>query len=200
MSKANPRNLIVTWYERAQLDYCDLYMRLFVSYNSWFRQVTAQPNDRACVNALKKRFVIWDDYRLGRSMLNMETVLKAVAIATKNDDSLGVEVKDAYDWQNVIEFWYQVRCHLFHGSHLFSDGQQTMWAKLAYESLNIFMTEVVNRMNRSFTNDDYRRLQEVQALLRAEGTDTNRLLNIYQLLQQKYIRSPDIWNVDMIHI
>jgi len=200
MSSVSPQKLITTWYERAQLDYCDLYMRLFVSYNAWFRHVTTQQHDRAAINALKKRFVIWDDYRCGRSMQQLRAKISPIVIMTNRDHSLGVVVKDEDDWQSLIEFWYQVRCHLFHGSSLFSESQQLTWAKLAYESLNIFMAEVVDRMKRSFTNDDYIRLQEVQNLLRQEGTDTERLIKLHESLQSKFVRSPDLWNVDMVHI
>ncbi len=199
MSSVSPQKLITTWYERAQLDYCDLYMRLFVAYNAWFRHVTAQQHDRAGINALKKRFVIWDDYRCGRSMEQLREKMAPIIVMTHRDHSLGIVVKDEDDWQNLIEFWYQVRCHLFHGSSLFSESQQLTWAKLAYESLNIFMAEVVDRMKRSFTNEDYVRLQEVQSLLRQEGSDTERLIKLHESLQSKFVRSPDLWNVDMVH-
>jgi hypothetical protein len=200
MSSVSPQKLITTWFERAQLDYCDLYMRLFVAYNAWFRHVTAQPNDRASINALKKRFVIWDDYQRGRSMQQLRLKLDPIITMTNRDHSLGVVVRNDEDWQNLIEFWYQVRCHLFHGSSLFSESQQLTWAKLAYESLNIFMAEVVDRMKRSFTNEDYIRLQEVQTLLRSEGSDTERLIKLHESLQSKFVRSPDLWNVDMVHV
>jgi hypothetical protein len=200
MSSASPQKLITTWFERAQLDYCDLYMRLFVAYNAWFRHVTGQPNDRASINALKKRFVIWDDYQRGRSMVQLHQKMIPIITMTGRDHSLGVVVRDDEDWRNLIEFWYQVRCHLFHGSSLFSQSQQLVWAKLAYESLNIFMAEVVDRMKRSFTNEDYVRLQEVQTLLRSEGSDTERLTRLHESLQSKFVRSPDLWNVDMVHI
>ncbi len=171
-----------------------------MSYNAWFRYVTGQSNDRAAINALKKRFVIWDDYQRGRSMQALHAKLEPVIVMTSKDHTLGVIVRHDEDWQNLIEFWYQVRCHLFHGSNLFSDNQQRLWAKIAYETLNVFMTEVIDRMKRSFTNEDYIRLQEVQTLLRSKGSDTERLIKLHESLQSKFVRSPDLWNVDMVHV
>lgn len=200
MSSQSPQKLIATWFDRAQLDYCDLYMRLFVAYNAWFRYVTSQTTDRAAINALKKRFVIWDDYQRGRCLEALRAKMEPIVTTTSHDHSLGVVVHHAEDWQNLIEFWYQVRCHLFHGSHLFSERQQMVWARLAYESLNIFMAEVVERMRQSFTHEDYRRLQEVQALLKGNGPEKERLMKTHESLQSKFVHSPDVWNVDMVSV
>jgi len=60
------------------------------------------------------------------------------------------------------------------------------------------MGEVVSRMNRSFTNADYQRLKEIDILLQYDPAPSKRLRNTRQALYQKYIHSPDIWNVDMV--
>jgi hypothetical protein len=194
----NVETLISRWYDRAQLDYDDLYMRLYVSYNAWYRQVTGCATDREAINALKKRFVIWDDYQRGRVLISLRPVLHDIVNLTGVDKSLKIKLADEDDWQNLIEFWYQVRCHLFHGSGLFATVQQAIWTRLAYQSLNLFMGEVVARMGRTFTNADYQRLKEIDILLQHEPAPSKRLKNMQQVLYQKYIHSPDIWNVDMV--
>ena len=193
----DPQKLITTWYERSQLDYNDLYVRLYIAYNAWFRQVTKTNTDREAINALKKRFVIWDDYQRGRILVALKPLVRDIATLTKTDKSLGVRLEGEDDWRNLIEFWYQVRCHLFHGSGLFTGVQQAVWTRLAYQSLNLFMGEVVGRMNSSFTNADYQRLREVDILIQHDPAPSRRLRNLQQTLYQKYIHSPDIWNVDM---
>lgn len=192
--------LITTWYGRAQLDYSDLYMRLYISYNAWFSQVTGCTADRDAIRMLKKRFVVWDDYQRGRTLRALRPIVADIANLTQHDNSLGFSVKDADDWQNLIEFWYQVRCHLFHGSGLFQGVQQTIWTRLAYQSLNLFMGEVIARMERSFTNADLQRLKEVDVLIQHEPNPSRRLRNLQQTLYQKYIHAPDVWNVDMIRV
>lgn len=198
--QSDTQKLIKTWYDRAQLDYGDLYMRLYVAYNAWFHQVTQANTDREAITILKKRFVIWDDYRRGRVLTQLRPVVRDIVMLTKSDKSLKVELADSDDWQHLIEFWYQVRCHLFHGSGLFQSIQQTIWTRLAYQSLNLFMGEVINRMDRSFTNEDFQRLKEVDVLIQHEPEPSKRLRNLQQTLYQKYIRSPDIWNVDMVRV
>lgn len=192
--------LVKLWYDRAQLDYNDLYMRLYVAYNAWFNRVTGAPNDREAIRQLKKRFVIWDDYQRGRVMVALKPIVEDIVKLTNRTRTLSVRLEDADDWQNLIEFWYQVRCHLFHASGVFGDTQQAIWTRLAYQSLNIFMTEVVDRMNRTFTNGDYIRLKEIDVLLQHEPKPSRRLRAMQQNLYQKYIQSPDLWNVDMMRV
>ena len=198
--QASREQLITKWYERAQLDYSDLYMRLYVAYNAWFAQVTGERNDRKAIEQLKKRFVIWDDYQRGRVMRSLRPIVEDIVRLTQTQRQLQVHVTTSDDWRSLIEFWYQVRCHLFHGSHVFSNAQQAIWTRLAYQSLNIFMSEVVNRMNRTFTNTDYLRLKEIDVLIQHETAPSKRLRNMQQTLYQKYIHSPDAWNVDMVRV
>lgn len=192
--------LITVWYERAQLDYDDLYMRLYVAYNAWFSKVTGASNDREAIRLLKQRFVIWDDYQRGRVLTTLRPIVEDIVKLTQANRTLAIRLDDANDWQALIEFWYQVRCHLFHASGIFGDAQQAIWTRLAYQSLNIFMSEVIDRMNHAFTNADYLRLKEVDVLLQHEPKPSRRLQNLQQTLYQKYIRSPDMWNVDMVRV
>lgn len=194
------QQLIALWYQRAQLDYDDLYMRLYVAYNAWFNRVTAASNDREAIRRLKQRFVIWDDYQRGRTLVALKPVVEDIVRLTHSSRTLSVRLTDADDWQSLIEYWYQVRCHLFHASGVFGATQQAIWTRLAYQSLNIFMSELMARMEQAFTKSDYQRLKEVDVLLQHESSPSRRLQNLQQTLYQKYIRSPDIWNVDMVRV
>lgn len=40
VEKVLTRQLIVQWYERARIDYSDLYVKEYIAYNAWFRKVT----------------------------------------------------------------------------------------------------------------------------------------------------------------
>lgn len=188
---------IYKWYQKAQVDYTDLYIRMYIAYNAWYRQVTGSTNDREAISTLKKRFIIWDDYCKGRT-------LKSLRVYTERLSKLTIEkpltqhmhwngvIDTAEDWRSLIEFWYQVRCMLVHGSEV-SPGY--VW--LAYETLELFMSEIVTRMQACFTDSDFKRLEELATLVKAEPTANNRFKQLQRKLQTKYIDSPDIWQVDM---
>ncbi|RYF29131.1 MAG: hypothetical protein EOO17_02580 [Chloroflexi bacterium] len=191
---------IKAWHDKARIDYREAYMRLYISYNAWFSQITNTTNDRAAIIAMKKRFVIWGEYRNGQALHQLYPVAAKIADYTQHSQIIDVTVKDAYDWQSIIEYWYKVRCHLFHGSLVANSVDYDQHAKLAYESLNIFMTEITSRMAQSFTNRDMYEMQQISQLIILGAPDSDSLRERLSELQTKYIRSPDIWNVDMIKI
>ena len=198
------KELIMRWIERAQVDYSDLYARLYIAYNAWFRKVTRTSFDREAISRLTKRFIIWDDYLQGRVLQTLKPLHKEIAEFTQAHTHKVVSlhrwsgiVKDESDWQGLIRYWYRVRCDLFHGS---SDDQEVskQRVRLAYASLNIFMLEITKRMDDCFTSADLRRLNELNVLLAVPSGSTIEQQTTRQMLHQKYIRSHDIWSVDLV--
>jgi len=189
---------IYAWYKKAQIDYVELYIRIFISYNAWYRQVTGSTNDREAISLLKKRFIIWDDYCKGNTMPQLRLYVERLSKITTAHPLRGMQslwngsIKDADDWRGLIEFWYQVRCRIVHGSEL---PPKYVW--LAYETLELFMAEIVSRMQACFTSKDFKRLEELTTLAKSADTKDNRFRRLQQKLQAKYIDSPDIWQVDM---
>ena len=188
---------IYRWYKKAQVDYTELYICIYIAYNAWYRQVTGSTNDREAIAILKKRFVIWDDYSKGKTMPNLKVYADRLAKLTAEKPLAqhsywnGV-VESSDDWRGLIEFWYQVRCRLMHGSEV---PPRYVW--LAYETLELFMGEIVERMQACFTNKDFQRLEELTTLVKSETGKDARFKRLQQKLQAKYIESPDIWQVDM---
>ncbi|MFZ1301114.1 MAG: hypothetical protein WAQ27_00845 [Candidatus Microsaccharimonas sp.] len=188
---------IYRWYKKAQVDYTELYIQMYISYNAWYRQVTGTTNDRQAISQLKKRFIIWDDYCKGKTLLNLKIYAERLSKLTV-EKPLGRntiwdgKVNSADDWRSLIEFWYQVRCLIVHGSEV---SPRYVW--LAYETLDLFMSEIVDRMQACFTDKDLQRLEELSALVRTETSKDSRFRRLQQKLQAKYIDSPDIWQVDM---
>lgn len=201
--KVFARQLIVRWYERACIDYSDLYVKEYIAYNAWFRKVTNCDKDHEAIKKVTKRFVIWDDYVHGRTMPSLRPIVEQIAKATHSMPVVGAGgywsgvVRDAFDWRGLIYFWYQVRCELFHGLTLPGYLQHDVRIRLAYESLHMFMTEIVKRMRYCFTDADFERLTEVRGLLESNSGSDAELKAIEAGLYQKFIHSPDIWNVDM---
>jgi len=197
-------SLIYAWFDRSHIEYRDLFMRLYVAYNAWYRKVTGKSNDREAIAILGTRFVIWDEYTRGVSLVKLRRVMTQIAIHTKNRP-MPVEsgywngiVRDSDDWKGLISFWYEVRCGLFHGSS-YALGH-TSEVQYAYESLYIFMDEVVRRMKGTFHGSDALRLDELKVLAAADTAGSERYRTEAAHLQQKFITSPDLWNVDMARV
>jgi len=178
-------------------------MRVYIAYNAWYRRVTGKTNDYEAIKLLQTRFVIWDDYVSGSALVELRKVMTHIAVYTKNNP-VSVEsgawsgvVKDSNDWKALISFWYEVRCGLFHGSSYAID--HTIEVRYAYESLYIFMDEIVKRMRGTFKLEDTRRLKELEILTTAHNSMTVARIAEQTRLQQKFILSPELWNVDMVH-
>jgi len=203
IEKVLTRQLITTWFERAKIDYSDLYVKEYIAYNAWFRKVTNCNEDYEAIRLLMKRFVIWDDYLQGRTLVTLGPIVEQIAVYTCRHPvrspygNWGGRVKDAFDWKGLIYFWYRTRCDLFHGDMLPGRTHHDQCIKLAYESLHIFMAEIVRRMRYCFTDTDFARLSEVRKLLLSENGAVSELRAIEAGLYRKFIHSADIWNVDM---
>ena len=195
-------SLVYVWFDRSAIEYRDLYMRLYVSYNAWYRKVTGKSSDYESIVVLKTRFIIWDEYNQDRSMPGLREVMNKIVTLTQitpvtsgTTDWKGF-VQDSTDWKGLIDFWYQVRCRLFHGIPY--EQYRSDEVQLAYESLYIFMREVTQRMKNSFILADENRFEELQILTKYSVLKRD----IYEfekiLLQKKFIQSAELWNVDMV--
>lgn len=189
---------VMKWYRQAQPNYQLLFLQVYISYNAWYQEVTGTTNNRQAINQLKQRFVIWDDYVQGAAMEELQSYMKRLSEVTQENplhsshDFWTGEIHDKHDWGSLIEFWYHVRCLTVHGSKV-----DPLYVRLAYETLNIFMGEIIRRMSTCFSRED-------EALLYSLTDDQATLysaLSIIEYTQQelfeKYIMSPNIWQVDM---
>jgi len=192
--------IVYSWFERSDISYADAYARLYISYNAWFHKVTGKQNSFEAIRLLKTRFVIWEEYERGSVLVRMRPVVERIVKYLRNDGAVHtprwtVSLSNASDWTNLIQFWYEVRCELFHGNLNVMRDEQAV--QLAYESLYLFMEEIVKRMKQSFEPTDYVRLEELRVLAAA---DTNRQAEHVREsieLHRKYIDSPTLWQVDM---
>jgi len=102
------------------------------------------------------------------------------------------EFRDQYDWHSLIEFWYQIRCLIVHGSQY-----KPKHAWLAYETLNIFMGEIIDRMRVCFDDHDLKAMQSLSNTQNESIRQSARFKRLQYRLYRKYIASPNIWQVDM---
>ncbi len=201
-----PELSIYQWFEASHIDYADLYMKLYVAYNAWYRQVTGAMNDREAIRQLKNRFVIWRGYLEGSVLEELRPFHEMIVEVTSemplaSSSSWSGTVKDTKDWQGLISFWYRVRCELFHGSLSEFSSTHRVYIRLAYRSLSIFMEEIVYRMRQSFSDQDEQRLQELELLSRVTDEQESSKHEKYRLererLYAKYISAPSLWAVDL---
>ena len=189
---------IFLWYKKAQINYTDQYIKMYIAYNAWYREVTGTSNDRQALNDLKKRFIIWDDYIQGRTMRSLKVYMEKISeysqrepFSSKTTYWAG-SIEGVDDWRSLIELWYQVRCKLVHGTEV---SPRYVW--LAYETLDIFMGEIIERMQKCFTHEDLEKIKELSSLADAGDARNERFRQLQDRLYQKYVASPNLWQVDM---
>lgn len=185
-------------YDKSMIDYTQHYALLYAAYNAWYREVTVTSSDRKAIDALKKRVGIWNDYSTGRAMIPLKSYMKRLVDVTQRNPLMsGVnhwsgEIKNVDDWPSLIEYWYQVRCKVVHGERV-----ESVYTWLAYETLDIFMQEIIHRARDRIKTFDFQKLREAAAQFEFNQTDSAKVKLLHQKLILKYSAMPDIWQVDM---
>jgi len=137
---------LYAWYQRAQTDYAQQYIPLYVAFNAWYRKITGKVNDRLALNELQRGNDLWDEYCAGTSLQQLCSPMKMLVELTQREPLSYAaphwkgEVAHVGDWPSLIEYWYRVRCLVVHGSEI-----QNLYVYLAYETLNIFVGEIIRR-------------------------------------------------------
>lgn len=187
---------ILRCYQRSQIDYVEHYIRLYIAYNAWYREVTGTSNDREALSKLKKRTVLWNDYANNRTMRALRIYMEKLVDLTLHEP-LGVtihwsgSIENATDWRALIEYWYQIRCLLVHGVRV---KPRYVW--LAYETLDIFMNEIIERVQKTI-NDHIEQASNSNSIERSGNSQNVTFQQLRDKLYRKYVTSPDIWQVDM---
>ncbi len=138
------REILCRWYEKAQIDYAQLYMALYAAFNTWYRVRTRTENDRQAINSLREDESVWSCYRLDAGINKMNSLMPLLVELTQREPISyasphwkGV-VSHNQDWPSLLEYWYRVRCLVMHGAEI-----KPVYIYLAYETLNVFMGEMV---------------------------------------------------------
>lgn len=185
-------------YEKSMIDYQQRFTLLYASYNAWYRRVTVTTNDRKAINILKTRVAIWEDYRNGLTMIPLKAYMKRLIDVTQKrplrneTNHWDGEIHHINDWQSLIEYWYQVRCKIVHGMPI-----ESIYAWLVYETLDIFMQEIIYRARECIKEFDLEQLRHTASQFEFNQTDSPRLKELHQKMVIKYSAMPDIWQVDI---
>jgi len=142
----NANEQVLYWHRKAQIDYLQHYMSLYAAFNAWYRKTTGCSNDREALNKLRKRNVLWDEYVDGTSLRQLRHPMCLLVECTQREPvshvtpHWGGEVSSVHDWPSLVEYWYRVRCMVVHGVPI-----RSAYVHLAYDTLNIYMHEIVRR-------------------------------------------------------
>jgi len=159
MNRAD-ENQLVTLYQESQINYVQRYLVLFSAYNLWFRVTTGQTVDALAIRSLKRREDIWVAGEIGETLPQLRSLMIKLYVLTNHrpvyDDGRSWKgyLQDQYDWKGLIDFWYAVRCDLIHASSIRQRSYYPLLVKLAYDSLHIFMTEIVRRVRLCVNESD----------------------------------------------
>lgn len=143
----NDRRQVIRWYDRAQIDYTHYYMALYASFNAWYQLGAKTKNERQAINYLRKGIPLWDAYCSGVALQQLQSPMRLVVELTQREPLSHItphwrgEVEDIYDLPSLLEYWYRVRCLVMHGAEI-----APHYVYLAYETLNIFMAELIRSM------------------------------------------------------
>ena len=132
------------WLKRSTINYTDYYLRLYIAFNAWYQNYSRTTNDRQALQFLKAKRPFWQSYCSGTSLFALGIPMMHVVELTQREPYFAASshwkgyVENIYDWPGILEFWYQVRCYIVHGSIV-----PEAYVQLAYQSLYVFMQEVV---------------------------------------------------------
>ncbi len=120
-------------------------MALYASFNAWYQQGIKTRNERQAINYLRKGIPLWEEYCAGEKLRQLHSPMKMLVELTQREPLSFVtphwrgEVEDIYDLPSLLEYWYRVRCLVMHGAEI-----APYYVYLAYETLNIFMDELIS--------------------------------------------------------
>lgn len=193
-----PFNRVLMLYSTSQINYDTQYTSLYTAYNAWYREVTGSSNDRVALSSLKKRYVIWDDFYQGKTLRHLQPYTERLAELTQREPlpsisaHWGGELQDKWDWRALIEYWYQVRCLVVHGASV-----RRVYVWLAYETLSIFMEEIIQRTQQCYQSTAYQEVRGVALQTTQHEARSETFRQLRQKLARKYQALPDLRQVDM---
>ncbi len=146
---------MIQLFHQSDIRYAHYFLILFSSFNSWYRQRTGQKSDALALRQLQNDVSIWHALFDGNGDQSILPVLRKLYVLTQHRSVEGAAVSqwagrlcDPYDWQGVVWFWYTMRCRLVHGEVYAVSALHEVYVRYAYESLHIFMSEVVRQLQK----------------------------------------------------
>lgn len=148
------KQIIIGYYNSSRLDYVAPYAQLYIAYNAWYRCITGCSTDREAIKNLKESTMVWMNHLDEFVIWRLASYIDRIAELTYSHPLYGAgwrgAVENRDDWRGLIEFWYRVRCELFHGALGTIKYHHREYVRLAYVSLSIFMDSVVSKLSANY--------------------------------------------------
>lgn len=190
-------DIIVRYFTLSRITYAPLYMQLYVAFNAWYRQETKAVSDRQALSMIKSRRDVWLHPRVRRIAPLLEPYIDRIIELTDKHPIYGPgwsgSLENYDDWSGLVEYWYRVRCELFHGMLHEDIRHHRQYVQLAYITLSLYLQTVVDelqqpvkptkRANRAclkgveLTTHQLHRL-ETEGTMTADSQNTTLLTNI----------------------
>lgn len=144
------RTLLLRLFNESRVDYAGQYVKLFSAYNMWFSAISGETVDAAGIQALKRRPALWREVFQEECLPGLVSVMTKIMILTQHRPLIQKSgwkgyLEHPHDWAGLMDFWYAIRCDVVHGSRYLGLSHYPVLMKLAYESLFLYMNEIVLR-------------------------------------------------------
>lgn len=164
------QRIIVEQFALSHIDYEAAFLHAYASFNAWYRFATGEPLNSLALQALKQRYELWHDYFTGECLTLLRSPMRRIYVLTqhrplKTADGRSICLRDDSDWQQLIDFWFIVRCDVVHATDSLDHAYYQQYVKLAYESLSVYMTEVVRRLNVRLNLEDVKNSDGTEAAI-----------------------------------
>lgn len=129
------------WLIRARVDYFQLYVNLWIGFNSWFvSQSGIVRNDRQGIEWVKNRDHLKELFEKGYLVRKIDVkeiklFLESNPLPEDNRNGWTGKLREDRSWEEIVEFLYQARCNLFHGRKNPNSYSDREIVRMAYECL-----------------------------------------------------------------
>lgn len=139
MDKSQVRKLLA-WRQRSTIDYIQLYLNLWIGFNSWFVAESGfERNDRSGIEWVKRQTTLKNLFEEGHLVRKFDVNQIKVFLEQRpmnvDGNNWNGKLGNEKSWAQTVEFLYQVRCNLFHGRKNPDDFNDRKLVEFAYSCL-----------------------------------------------------------------
>lgn len=169
---------IIDYYYRGAIDYRSTYLMLFASFNSWITVISGHVTTAHALAYFENRASLWAEF-LYHDVTHMRSIMMKLYILTSlrplpagQSKRWSGYLRDDADWQSMGWLWYQVRCSIVHGDESYRHIDTILG--YVYESLRLFMNEVIRRLHIETLPQSYKIVDQLPAGLYSYGAFQER--------------------------
>lgn len=153
------KNLINGWRQKAHQegDPFSKFVFIWFCFNAWIENLSDANSDRKMIDELKSRKSNMANFAdIFHTALNSrENYFKSSVTAlvhqsqekpienARDKNKAPVSIKDEFDFENIVEAIYRIRCNLFHGGKDPDDSRDQVLVKTAQRVLERWIDDLV---------------------------------------------------------